>query len=404
MRETVAVLRRFHALLWLAVTLLALSLSAAASADSWPMPERHSHFSADRRTRLVVTPNRALARHYIEGPASAQRPGGRARGRLERRGSDGRWRRLWDMALVNEVSPVSALVADSGDYVVTFDNWGGVGTGGDVVVIYGAGGRLVRSLALSDLLPEDYILALPRTFSSIWWGGSNDEHYLSADGERLVLRLALPSTEDDLGTGGTFELPVILASGEPVRSGPDWDRAMATAVAARAAALQRQAAYRVFVTEPLTAPRSSDRSAWDAYLNEAFMRLAPDWEMNNPWKMLIRPPGARPYDGAFAPDPRTIFAQRNLPMAIAIASPEGVAIAPALAPLVERRRPGWLRGIRLYIAADDAAWPDIVALFRGSGATLVQLDPAEPIPQRPDRVPAPGDAPLRPIMFSSHPS
>ena len=287
--------------------------------------------------------------------------------------------------MVNEVAPVDAVVVDSGRYVVTLDNWGGTRVGDDVVVIYDSGGRLVRRMRLTELLPEDYILTLSRTFGSIWWTGAG--HRIV--GDRLILRVAVPSTEDDLLTSDEFDLAVSVATGEAVRSGPAWDRAMTTAEAARAASRDRQSAYLNFMREPLTAPSSSEREAWDAYLLEAFKRLAPDWQMNNPRKMLVREPGLPPFEGAFSPDPQTIFRERSLPLAIVIASPEGVALVPALAPFVERRRPGWLRGIRLYIVADDSAWWDLVRLFMGSDATLIQLDPSEPIPQRPERLPPP---------------
>jgi hypothetical protein len=227
--------------------------------------------------------------------------------------------------LRNPVMPVEAMVSDSGRYFVTFDDWGGAGYGPNVVVIYDGAGRSIRALPILDLLPEHYVRTLPSSFSSIYWGG---RHSFAADGETLQLSLALPG--EAIFPGGYFTHSLTLGTGEPaVRAGVEWDRAMAASAAWLVAEQERRAAYFAFKTEPLTAPRSSDRAAWDAYLAEAFDRLAPDSEMNNPWTMLVRPPGAPPFDGAFSPDPETIFAQRNLPLAIAIASPEGVAVAPA---------------------------------------------------------------------------
>lgn len=374
--------RRLHIVAQLMLALLALSLPAAAVADSWGMPKREIYFSADRQARLIVTPNRTLARDQFEGQGAAKRPGGKAKGRLERRGANSRWLLVWEIALVNEIAPVSALVANSGDHVVTFDDWGGVGTSDNVVVIYGEGGRLVRSLSLSDLLPEDYLRTLPATVSSIYWGG---EHALSPDGETLQLSLALPGAM--IFPGGYFQRPVTLATGEPgALAGAEWDRAVAAAAAWRVAQRDEEIAYRAFKTNPLTSPRSSDRKAWDAYLDEAFERLVPDG-IGGPWKMLVRAPTEEPYHGAFSPDPKTIFGRRDPPAYIAIASPEGVALAPALAPLVAKRRPGWLRGVRIYVVADDTAWPDLVRLLTPSGASLTQLDPNEPIAQRPERLP-----------------
>lgn len=347
------------------------------------MPERRTYFSADRQTRLIVTPNRASALHYFGRSASARPPGARAEGRLERRDARRGWRTQWQGQLRNEVMPVAAMVADSGRYFVTFDDWGGVGTGPNVVVIYDGSGRVVRALSILDLLPEPYVRTLPRSFSSVYWSG---EHSFSADGETLRLSLSLPG--ESIFPGGYFAHSVTLATGEPeARSGPEWDRAMAASAAWRVEQRDKDAAYIAFMTEPLAAPRSSDRAAWDAYLLEAFKRLAPDWQMNNPWKMLVRPPGTPPYPGAFSPDPKTIFARRKLPSVMAIASPEGVALAPALAPFLQGRRQGWLRDIRIYVVAEDAAWPGLARLFAPSEASLIQLDPSEPIPQRLERLP-----------------
>lgn len=50
----------------------------------------------------------------------------------------------WTAPLSNRVAPVSALVSDSGRYVVTFDNWDQVGYGDDVVAVYdGSNGTLL---------------------------------------------------------------------------------------------------------------------------------------------------------------------------------------------------------------------------------------------------------------------
>lgn len=379
------VLRHLKVLGRLALALLALSLSTVAVADSWVPPERTTYFSANRAYRLIVTPHIPADRDlwpFTGRPRGPSAPD-KAHGMLQHRDANGRWRAQWRGPLRNPVMPVEAMVADSGRYFVTFDDWGGTGHGPNVVVIYHGTGRTIRALSILDLLPEYYVRTLQSSFSSVRWGG---RHSFSADGEKLRLALALPG--ESIFPSSYFTHSVTLETGEPfARAGAEWDRAMAASVAWRVAEQDRQAAYFAFMTEPLTAPKSSDRAAWDEYLTEAFKRLAPDGEMNNPWNMLVRQPGAPPYDGAFSPDPKTIFEQRNLPSAIAIASPEGAALAPALQPLLERRRPGWLRRVRLYIVADDAAWPDLIRLFLPSGATMIQIDPVEPIPQRPERLP-----------------
>lgn len=87
------------------------------------------------------------------------------------------------------------MIAPGGAHLVTFDNWAGIGVGGDVIVIYDATGRLVRSLELRDFLPDHYIRALPWSFGSIYWAG---EHHFSDDGRRLILSVNIPGDEGDI--------------------------------------------------------------------------------------------------------------------------------------------------------------------------------------------------------------
>ena len=61
-------------------------------------------------------------------------------------------------------------------------------------------------------------------------------------------------------------------------------------------------------------------------------------------------------------------------------------MTPALERIVAERRPGWLHGVRLFIVAHAADWPGLIRVMGPSGATLIRIDPATPIPQRPDRL------------------
>ncbi|MGQ0659336.1 hypothetical protein [Sphingosinicella sp.] len=267
------------------IAVLALLIVAAMSpmqparADSWVAPRVTTYYSPSRAVRLIVTP------HFpTDNPPYVNRPRGpsapdRARAVLQRRDSRGRWVAWWQGPLVNEVAPVDALVADSGRYFVAFDDWGDTGNGPNVVVIYGDDGRVIRALSLTDLVPRDYIEALMRSSFSIWWTGGG--HRISEDGERLLVSMGIPSAEQILSPTDHFALAVSLATGAPDRSGSEWDRAMTAAAAATNAQRERHADQLAFMTEPLRVPHSSDRGAWDAYLHEAFKRLAPDWDMNN---------------------------------------------------------------------------------------------------------------------------
>ena len=70
-----------------------------------------------------------------------------------------------------------------------------------------------------------------------------------------------------------------------------------------------------------------------------------------------------------------------------IGSPDEANLVLLLSDLGPRIPPGRFAGKRVYVVVRPAAWPAIEAAFRGSGATLLQLDPSKPLPQRPDRMP-----------------
>lgn len=366
----------------LVVALVLLAFAAPARADSWVPPQRTTYYSANRAVRLIVTPHVPADRQLrpyggeVRGPSAA----GMAHGLLQRRDGRGRWLRQWQGPLRNEVMPVAALVADSGRYFVTFDDWGGTGTGPNVVVIYDGEGRVIRALSILDLLPEHYVRTLPASFSSIYWGG---EHSFSADGETLRLSLALPG--EAIFPGGYFDHSVRLATGEPAgRSGAEWDRAMAASAAWRVAQQERRAAYRAFMTEPILPPRSADPETWQRYFDEVLKRLAggvPGVAM----VILFRRPPAQDYV-RWGGTARGALLARNRSLHITLASPDGLPLAPALEAIAAGQRPGWLRNSNLYIVADAQAWPELQRVLGPSGATLIRLDPATPIPQRPERL------------------
>ncbi|MCB1634336.1 MAG: hypothetical protein KDI51_07060 [Xanthomonadales bacterium] len=188
------------------LVLCALLLAPSAWADSWAMPTAKSYASRDGHYRLTIYP-RGLAGQlaYFEDKVAGAEPAGQQAGgdesclaELERLGPGG-YETVWQRPLINDVSPVSALVDVSGAFV-TFDNWFSKGYGNDVIVIYDADGNLVRSLALTELLGEHWFEALPRSVSSIWWGG---EHKLEWDG-RLRL-LVVESRPRQYASGQDYE-------------------------------------------------------------------------------------------------------------------------------------------------------------------------------------------------------
>jgi TonB family protein len=205
----------------LALALAVGAAAGAARADSWAMPGKETYYSPNRRFAFEVTPKRLESQlkyfsDKVEGRPDAGAPEGLKENPctgalLVRRG--GSYFRRTEFTLVNEVSPVGALVADSGRYVVTFDNWHSVGYGPDVVVIYRADGTLVGKLGLEDLLTASDIETLPHSVSSIWWGG---EHYLDEGAGHLVLRVVADGEAHRGEDGKYHDLRVSLATGRPV--------------------------------------------------------------------------------------------------------------------------------------------------------------------------------------------
>ena len=170
--------------------------AALASADSWLAPTEKDYYSA----------NEAYYLHVVPGDGATQ-----ARGTLyeaaRREGDD---LRVWSAELLNPAAPHKVLVADSGEYVVTFDEWGRVGYGPAVVVIYGAEGDVVKNFALEDLLTEEEIVDVPHTVSSRWWGG---EHYLDEEAGEVVLVVGREAEPAAL-TAPEREIRIALATGE----------------------------------------------------------------------------------------------------------------------------------------------------------------------------------------------
>lgn len=376
---------------WLlrATIAFALILAAPAFADTWLPPQRTTYESADKMVRFTVVPRDlsnqlAYFTDKVDGKEPAgQRGGGepRARGVLERR-SGSKWVKVWEGALVNDVSPVRALVANDGSHVVTFDNWHSTGFGDNVVVIYRRDGSLVRSMTLGDIVPEDYIRAIPRSVSSLWWGG---DHALSADGRQLILRIVVPGRDGSIGgERGYVDVPVRLEDGVVgPPSDAAWKHAMAAAAPLIASSKAGEAEWRAEKIAPLAGPTDVDENAWSRYLYQAALRLAPsknEFGLDRAWVL----PGAK--DPAFAKeakDIREIFAEWDSASDLSFASPaapgelarilgEGARAAPA----------GRLRGSRLFVALPVAMAKDVRPALERTGATVILFDPAMPIPQR----------------------
>jgi hypothetical protein len=203
----------------LSVTLL-LAGGAEAFADSWLLPGKQRYCSANAKYCVDVDPKpvESQLRYFEDQVKNADNPGAgpgmprTAAATVFVQNGDG-YDRLRSFPLLNAVAPVKALVSSDGRYLVTFDNWHSVGFGDNVVVLYRLDGTVIRKYSLAQLLSRKKVEDLPRSVSSIWWGG---EHRLDEERGELVLQV--------LASGSPFkqdakysELRIRLATGRKMR-------------------------------------------------------------------------------------------------------------------------------------------------------------------------------------------
>ncbi|WP_077145813.1 hypothetical protein [Sphingopyxis sp. KK2] len=382
-------------LAWLFAALLLFAI-APARADSWAPPAVETYVSANGQYRLTVVPREIGSQlAYFEAKARGEtlpEPEGPL-GRFERL-EDGQWVSVWSRALVNEVAPVDVLVGDDGRHVVSFDNWHSTGHGDHVVVLYGEGGSLVRSLRLDQIVPAYFIDALPASVSSIHWRRA-DPRFV---GDRLEVAVAEP--DGDMMSADSFPVRIALADGmvDPIAA-----ERMATLTPRACAAHTRQVAsfneYLAFERGALAYPETTDRDDWRRYLHHAATRLRPAADDSaledsaDPFAAMLGEttfellqPGEymeKDYRDDFrlalAAPPEQLrrrwFAARDQDKLVAEVERSAKKI-----------KPGQLTGVEMRFFADAAHWPRIAAALAASGATLVQVDIGVPIPARAEDV------------------
>lgn len=374
------------ALLWPAMTL----------ADSWSPPAPTVYESSNKTWRFTVTPRAiksplAYFQDKVSGHADAGKPlldPQRHAWAVMQHLEHGEWRIAWTGPLVNEVSPVSALVSPSG-VAVTFDNWHSVGYGDDAVVIYDGHGKRVRAMSLKDFLPPEYIRALPHSVSSIWWAG---EHRISADGNRLILRIVVPSS-DTMDTAGRdkpkyVELAFNLATGRklaPVDVNA-WATAQATAKQVDQQQREQKAKQEAAFRAPLLAPCSDAEVDWHQYLRDAFFRLDPDWQDTFPGTEVLPRPDSKNYSLMLRYLKEALHDDLHRTGVLMIASPSQDNLVRVLTTILHGVPDGWFKDARIYIAVDDAHTTAVAKLLAHTDAQYVQLNPDQPIPQRKARL------------------
>lgn len=377
----------FRLLNLLGIAIIVASFTPVPScADSWALPTITTYTSCAGQTRITIIPRNLESQlSYFDDKVGEVDPAGQKKGgspfamaRLERL-LNKRWQLVWESRIANEVAPVQAIVRDDGSYTVTFDDWHSVGYGPNVVVIYGPGGRRIRALALSDVVPPDYIKALPHSVSSIHWRG---KPRFSPDGHRVIIPVTIPS-EDSKSDSKKIDIAIDLADGRvsPLDRAA-WQAALEKGSAVLAGKTAADEAAKVAFLAPLLGPKVNAQRGWHDYLREAVGRLAGDDV--TPSTTVLRSPGARDYavSETWVQEALTDSYAENVALA-SLSESNLVAVLEHIASGTARQS---LSNVTVFVAVSDRYWPGTVAAMKPTGAKLIQLDPKKPIPQRAERI------------------
>lgn len=381
---------RMRDLLGLALSVALVVTAPAAHADTWARATTQQYASADGAWRLTIEPrdltgNLAYFRDKVEGK---EQPGGvagdartTAAGTMEHCVS-GSCRRVWRRALLNDVAPVSAVVTNGGR-VITFDNWHSTGFGANAVVIYNMQGAPLRRMSLPEFLPRDYVIALPRSVSSLQWRG---KPRALADGRRVAVPVVVPSPSGEYSDLRHVDVVFDLTSGV-VSLPPDnvWLPALAQASAALARQRAERTAWEQRFLQPARAPVDGNEQGWHEYLEDAFSRLDRDPRDRSPTVKVLRIPTAPDYD-ASARAMRDALRGARVDGTLMLGSPSQAGLLDFLGREARSMHAGTLTGLRIYLALDDRRFAQAKAVLEPRGAKVIQLDPAKSIPQRPERL------------------
>jgi hypothetical protein len=121
-------------------------------------------------------------------------------------------RPVWKATLSNATAPVGVMVSDDGAHVVTFDNWGSLGYGADVLAFYDKTGQR-RKYSFDQIVKGQGIEAsstarVELSVSSRWWR-RDSVSFLDGEGQQthvcLWLEWAGRWTAWDVATGDVVE-------------------------------------------------------------------------------------------------------------------------------------------------------------------------------------------------------
>ncbi len=144
----------------LAFSLCTLLLSSCSRADSWGAPTLKVIASPDGSALLRISPGR-WGEEGSHATATV----------LKFDAASGGYQKVTEFALRNSAAPHAAVITNSAQFIVTFDDWAEIGRTGNVVVVYRGTGEFVRSWSLADIFSEEERKKFTSSVSSTWWRG-----------------------------------------------------------------------------------------------------------------------------------------------------------------------------------------------------------------------------------------
>jgi hypothetical protein len=134
--------------------LICLFTTVTALADEWSWPEETDYNSSSGNYVFKTCPEKKFT-----GPGHCQGTLFKVNGKKKKE--------IWSRYLINDVAPFNVFVPDSGEYVITMDESGQLGT--LPLVIYGRNGSLIKVHSTESLGLMDDILNIKMSVSSFWW-------------------------------------------------------------------------------------------------------------------------------------------------------------------------------------------------------------------------------------------
>jgi hypothetical protein len=153
-----------------------LGISNYVFADSWRMPTIESYYSENGMFMLKVFPTKYPDKYWDWMSAKPNKKNKFSAQdttidlchatlfRIENNDTI----KIWNKKLINEMAPVNVIVANDGSSITTFDNWGSMGYGLNVMAVYDSKGGLLTRYKLEEFSPIP-INEFMMTISSIWW-------------------------------------------------------------------------------------------------------------------------------------------------------------------------------------------------------------------------------------------